>query len=254
MGLSLAIGLVLIALWTLGLWKALEWWSPRSSVADRIQESSEHASSIIPRTFWICCVLLTLAAIARWTWPGDPFRPIWVGLFVLGTSGIIVLNIRVEITAMSDPRLILLSRKHHLKTDEGHENVLRWARAHWFFEKPASIVCTAGVLLVGAILSLFDSRFIFVGLGSFVTLYGLWGICRYTTLFVRSDGIILQRWFSSSPTRRIPLSEIDRCQVDQPLSHHRFRVFRLTLFGSKTVSIAVKDPEPIVKAIGQLSS
>jgi hypothetical protein len=239
-------GLILLFLWVIGLWMAVEWWSPRFTLKEPTHpQPAEDSGSILPKLFWTCCGLIVASMCLKLS-PWDEFlRPLWISTFVLGLVGLIALIVRVEITGMAEPRMIRLSTQHNLKTMDGYENILYWTFAYWVFEKPLPTVLTALMFGFGLPVVLFisDRGFDFAFCGALL-MFGLWGICRFTTLVVKREGVTIHRWLERFPTTRIASADIAGVRVDESAIHRFFGVSRLTIkyAGDSEIKIALRDP------------
>ena len=246
--------LVLIIFWIIGLWKAVELWSPRFSIAESIQRTAADTKSILPKLFWICNGLILIGAGLQIAGLPEIFRPVEIAAFGLGITGLIALEIHVDIMGMVEPRLIRLTARHKLKTREGYEDVLYWTCAYWVFEKPLAVSCAWILFGLGLLhMLLADGPPIISIVGVFVV-FGLWGICRYTTLVVKRDGVTIHRWLSRFPTTRIPIADITDVRVDIPIAHRFFGVSRLTITDSEHNEhrVALKEPTRALECIDQI--
>lgn len=130
-------GLIGVALWGFGVWKAAQLWSPPFLFdAPKNIKKKEKNGSIIPKLFWFCNGLLLIAAVTRMTLPKEMFRPVWMPALILGEIGALGLTIHMENTAKVTRNLIRLSAV-------GYKGFLYWTPAFWIFEKPVQIFCAA---------------------------------------------------------------------------------------------------------------
>jgi len=242
---SVAGGLLVLFVWGFGVWKAAEVWShPFLNGEPKENRKANKPGSILPKLFWICHGLLLLAAVTRMLLDKEMFRPIWMPALMFGEIGLIALGIHVENATKVEPQLIRLSTQHKLKTKSGYEGALYWTRAFWVFEKPRHIFGATFLFIGSILLSIFNNVFELLALFSFNLLFCLFIFCRYTTLMIKKDGVIVHRWLESFPTTKISNTDIVSVQIDKPILHRIFGVMRLTIkkTGNKYLRISLNDP------------